>query len=105
MSWRHLIARCVPYALMLLVLFNAGTGTVRASLSPALIAAASPLYEPEAEHKALPAAAHLQRRNQPIGERRVRALGRHATPRGTTAAIAPSRTGHLAQPRAPPSFC
>jgi hypothetical protein len=105
MSMRRLISRWVPYVLMLLVVFSAATGTTRASLNPVLIAAAAPLLEPEAEHKALPAAAHLQRRNQPIGERRIRTFGRHATPRGTTAAIAPSRTGHLAQPRAPPTFC
>lgn len=101
---RHLISRLTPFVLMLLVVFSAATGTARASLNPVLIAAAAPLLEPEAEHKALPAAAHQQRRNQPIGERPLHAFSRHATPRGNTAAIAPSRKGHLAQPRAPPTF-
>jgi hypothetical protein len=104
MSFRALISRCVPFVLMFLVVFSAATGSARASLNPVLIAAAVPLLEPEAEHKALPAAAYMQRRNQPIGERQARGSNLRAAHRGATEAIAPSRTGHLPRPRAPPAI-
>lgn len=102
---RTLFARCVPFGLMLLVVFSAGTGTARASLSPALVAAAAPLFEPEAEHKALPAAVHQQRRNQPITERRVLDPAPRALSPVAVRAGAPSRTGHLPRTRAPPFLC